>query len=48
MRGQCKLRQKRLPSPFYKAKNYEIGFLGKKRLLVKKGQGKLCPRPVQI
>ena len=48
MRGECKLRQKRLPAPFYKAKNYEIAFLGKKRLLVKKGQGKLCPRPVQI
>ena len=48
MRGQCKLGQKRLPAPFYKAKNYEIAFLGKKRLLVKKGQGKLCPRPVQI
>ena len=27
--------------PFYKAKNYEIAFLSKKRLLVKKGQGKL-------
>ena len=48
MRGQCKLGQKRLPAPFYNAKNYEIEFLGKKRLLIKKGQGKPCPRPVQI
>ena len=33
--------------PFYKAKNYEIAFLSKKRLLVKKGRGKplsqACP-----
>ena len=34
--------------PFYKAKNYEIAFLGEKRLLVKKRQGKLCPRPLEI
>ena len=26
--------------PFYKAKNYAIAFLTKKRLLIKKGQGK--------
>ena len=26
--------------PFYKAKNYEIAFLSKKRLLVKKGRRK--------
>ena len=37
MRGQCKLGQKELPAPFYKAINYETAFLGKKRLLVKKG-----------
>ena len=48
IRVQCKLRHKRLLMPFYKAKNNEIAFLSKKRLLVKKGQGKLCPRPVQI
>ena len=48
MRGQCKLGQKRLPAPFYKAKNYEIAFLGKKRRLVKKGRGKPCPRLFQI
>ena len=37
MGRQCKLGQKGLPAPFYKAKNYETAFLGKKRLLVKKG-----------
>ena len=48
MRGQCKIGQKRLLVPFYKTKNYEIAFLSKKRLLVKKRQGKLSPRSVQI
>ena len=46
--GQRKLGQKRLLVPFYKAKNYEIAFVGIKRFLVKKEQGKLCPRSVQI
>ena len=32
MRGQCKLGQKELSAPFYKAINYETAFLGKKRL----------------
>ena len=31
MRGQCKLGQKELPAPFYKAINYETAFLGKKK-----------------
>ena len=31
MRGQCKLGQKELPAPFYKAKSYETAFLGKKK-----------------
>ena len=48
IRGQCKLRHKRLLMPFYKAKNYEIALLIEKRLLVKKRQGKLCPRLFQI
>ena len=48
MRGQCKLGQKRLPAPFCKAKNYELHFQVKKDFWSKKGQGKLCHRPLQI